>query len=251
MAQASQKENLLNRFNSSISLGGLFRGENRKTTIVLLSTPVILTTFRNYGTKEFYLHHLASGFWLFGNEGLASALYTFSSSLILLGLLPALMIKFVFHEPLSLYGVRLGDWQLGLKAFLILAPIMMALTFPSSRMQSFTAEYPLYKGAGGSPSHFMFYSLLYVVYYVGWEFFFRGYMQFGLGKRLGDWNAILVQTLASCLLHIGKPDAEIYSSILGGIVWGIVVFRTQSLLPALLLHWLLGVSLDAFIIYLK
>ena len=196
------------------------------------------------------MNYLASVFSLFGNKELTSVLYTFSSSLILLGLLPTLMIKFVFHEPLSLYGVRLGDWQWGLKAFLILAPVMMALTFPSSRMGSFTAEYPLYKGAGVSPSNFMFYSLLYIAYYIGWEFFFRGYMQFGLGKRLGDWNAIFVQTLASSLLHIGKPDAEIYSSILGGIVWGMVVFRTRSLLPALLLHWLLGICLDAFIIYL-
>ena len=240
----------MNQFNSSISFGGLFGRENRKAAIILLSTSVILTTFRYYGTKDFYMNYLASVFSLFGNKELTSALYIFFSSLILLGLLPAMMIKFVFNEPLSLYGVRLGDWQLGLKAFLILAPVMMALTFPSSRMESFTAEYPLYKGAGASPSNFVSYSLLYLTYYLGWEFFFRGYMQFGLGTRLGDWNAILVQTLASCLLHIGKPGAEIYSSILGGIVWGMIVFRTRSLLPALLLHWLLGVCLDAFIIYL-
>ncbi len=199
--------------------------------------------------KDFYMDHLAAAFSLYGNEELTSALYTFFSSLILLGLFPALMIKFVFHEPLSLYGVRLGDWQLGLKAFLLLAPVMVALTFPCSRMRSFTAQYPLYQGVGASLSNFVFYSFLYVAYYLGWEFFFRGYMQFGLGKRLGDWNAILVQTLASCLVHIGKPDTEIFSSILGGIVWGMVTFRTQSLLPALLLHWLLGICLDAFIIY--
>jgi membrane protease YdiL (CAAX protease family) len=239
----------LSQFNPS-SLGGFPCRESRKATLILLSTPVILTTFRYYGTKTFYLVHLAPAFSLFGNDELTSALYTFSSSLILLGLFPALMIRFVFHEPLSLYGVRLGDWRLGLKAFLILAPAMMALTFPSSRMESFTAEYPLYKGAGASPSNFMFYSLVYLAHYLGWEFFFRGYMQFGLRNGLGDWNAILIQTLASCLVHIGKPDAEIYSSILGGIVWGMIVLRTRSLLPALLLHWLLGISLDAFIIYL-
>jgi membrane protease YdiL (CAAX protease family) len=200
--------------------------------------------------KDFYLNHLTAAFSLFGDRELTSAFYTFCSSLAFLGILPALMIKFVFHEPLSLYGVRLGDWQFGLKAFLILTPVMVALTYPSSRIESFTAEYPLYKGAGASPFNFMTYSFLYLVYYLGWEFFFRGYMQFGLARRLGDWNAILIQTLASCLLHIGKPDPEIYSSIIGGLVWGMVVFRTRSLLPALLLHWLLGISLDAFIIYL-
>ena len=240
----------MNQFNSSIRFGELFGRENRKTAIILLSTPVILTTFRYYGMKDFYLNHLTASFALFGDRELTSAFYTLSSSLVFLGILPALIIKFVFHEPLSLYGVRLGDWQFGLKAFLLLTPVMVALTYPSSRMESFTAEYPLYKGAGASPFNFMTYSFLYLVYYLGWEFFFRGYMQFGLGRRLGDWNAILIQTLTSCLLHIGKPDPEIYSSIIGGLVWGIVVFRTRSLLPVLLLHWLLGISLDAFIIYL-
>lgn len=227
----------------------LFSRENRKPTIVLLSAPVILTTFRYYGTKDFYLNHLALLFPLFGNGELASALYTFFSSLILLGLLPALTVRFIFHESLSDYGVRLGDWKFGAKAFLILGSVMVALTYPSSRMESFLAEYPLYKGAGASPPIFIAYSLLYLVYYLGWEFFFRGYMQFGLKERLGVANAILVQTLASCLIHIGKPDAEIYSSILAGIVWGMVVFRARSLLPVLLLHWLLGFSLDAFILY--
>ena len=239
----------MNQLNFSIWMSGLFSRENRKPTIILLSAPVILTTFRYYGTKDFYLNHFALAFPLLGNGELASVLYTFSSSLILLGLLPALTVKFIFHESFSHYGVRLGDWKFGAKAFLILGPVMVAFTYPSSRMESFVAEYPLYKGAGVSPSIFIVYSLLYLVYYLGWEFFFRGYMQFGLKERLGDANAILVQTLASCLLHIGKPYAEIYASILGGIVWGMVVFRARSLLPVLLLHWLLGISLDAFIVY--
>ena len=57
-------------------------------------------------------------------------------------------------------------------------------------------------------------------YYLGWEFFFRGFMQFGLRGALGDWNAILVQTLASCLIHIGKPAGEIYGAIVAGLLWG-------------------------------
>jgi membrane protease YdiL (CAAX protease family) len=231
-------------------MSGILSKENRKPTIILLSAPIVLTTFRYYGTKDLYLNHLASTFSLFGNGELASTLYTFSSSLILLGLLPALTVKFIFQESLSVYGLRFGDWKFGVKTFLILAPVMIALTYLSSQIESFTIEYPLYKGAGASPSNFMAYSLFYLLYYLGWEFFFRGYMQIGLRRRLGDWNAILIQTLASCLLHIGKPDTEIFSSILGGIVWGMVVFRTRSLLPALLLHWLLGISLDAFILYL-
>jgi membrane protease YdiL (CAAX protease family) len=76
-------------------------------------------------------------------------------------------------------------------------------------------------------------------------------MQFGLRKALGDWNSILIQTLASCLLHIGKPAGEIYGSIIGALIWGIVAFRAQSILFIILLHWFLGVSLDFFICYMN
>jgi membrane protease YdiL (CAAX protease family) len=59
---------------------------------------------------------------------------------------------------------------------------------------------------------------------------------------------VLVQTLASTLVHIGKPTGELYGAVAGGIVWGIVTFRARSIWPALLLHWLLGISLDYFIL---
>ena len=240
----------MTRWASLTSLDGLFSGENKKSTIILLSAPIILTTFKYFGMKHFYLNHLALTFDILGNIELTSALYTFLGSFLLLGWIPAVIIKFVFHEPLSVYGVQLGDLRFGMKSFLLLAPVMIALAYLSSRMEPFLMEYPLYKGAGSSLLTFSVYALSYLVFYLGWEFFFRGYMQFGLREKLGDWNAILIQTLASCLSHIGKPEGEIFFSIIGGIVWGIVAFRTRSLLFVLLLHWLLGVSLDVSIIYL-
>ena len=66
---------------------------------------------------------------------------------------------------------------------------------------------------------------------------------------LGDGNAILVQTLASCLIHIGKPAGEIYGAIVAGLLWGFIVFRARSLWAVLLMHWALGVSLDFFICF--
>jgi len=75
-------------------------------------------------------------------------------------------------------------------------------------------------------------------------------MQFGLREKFGDWYAVLVQTALSCIVHIGKPDGEIYSSILGALVWGLVAFRSRSLLVPVLTHWVLGVSLDWYISFL-
>ena len=176
VAPSNQKETRMNRFKSILFLDRFFSGENKKSTLILLSAPVILTTFKYFGMKNFYLNHLAQTFVLFGDKELTSALYTFFASFILMGWIPALMIKFVFHEPLSVYGVQLGDIRFGLKFFLLLAPVMIALTYPSSRTEPFLLEYPLYKGASSSLWMFSVYALSYSVFYLGWEFFFRGYM---------------------------------------------------------------------------
>ena len=239
----------MKRFESSISLKGLMSGKNRKPSIILLVAPVLLTIFKYFGSKSFYLQNLSSVFALSNDPQLTGALYAFGSSFVLLGIVPALIVRFVFHEPLSAYGVQLGDTSFGLKAFFVIAPLMIIATYPSSSMPGFVAEYPLNPDAGATPLYFLGHALSYLFFYLGWEFCFRGFMQFGLRDALGDWNAILVTTVVSCLLHIGKPVGETLSSIIGALVWGVVVFRSRSLLCAVLTHWLLGVSLDFFIVY--
>lgn len=240
----------MNRFDSSLSLNGLFSGENKKTSLILLISPVLIIIWKYYGTKAFYLAHLTA--WtVFNNTDWTGATYSFFTGLLLFGLVPILIIKFVFHEPLSLYGVQIGDWKFGWMAVAVMAPVMIALTYPSAKDPQFLAEYPLFKGAGASATIFASHALLYLTYYLGYEMLMRGFIQFGLRSQLGDWNAILVQTAISSLFHIGKPDGEIFSSILGGILWGIVVFRSRSLWYVLTVHWLLGVSLDFFICFAR
>jgi membrane protease YdiL (CAAX protease family) len=72
-------------------------------------------------------------------------------------------------------------------------------------------------------------------------------MQYGLRDSMGSVNALLVQVMASVTVHIGKPTGEIYGSIVGGLIWGILAFRTRSLLSGLLQHALLGILRDWFI----
>jgi membrane protease YdiL (CAAX protease family) len=239
------------RFSNSLSLSGLFSGENRKPTIILLLTPFILTTWKYYCTRTFYLNELASTFVLFNDPQRTAELYTFFSAFVLFGVVPYLIIRFVFKERISSYGLQLGDWRFGLKAFLVLAPIFVMASYSSINNPEFLAEYPLFKGAAASPSVFLSHIFAYLFFYIGWETYFRGFMQFGLRESMGDWQSILVQTAVSCLLHIGKPAGEIYGAIIGAVVWGIMAFRARSIVFIILLHFLLGVSLDFFICYVR
>jgi membrane protease YdiL (CAAX protease family) len=221
------------------STGGLIHSANRRATIILISAPVLGILFVYLGSKPFYFRHLASSFVLGGNAELTAGLFTFASAFILLGLIPALIVKFVFREPLSAYGVRSGDLSFGAKAFAVVAPVMVLLSFSASRMPEFLAQYPLNRVG---------HAIAYLFFYAGWEFGFRGFVQCGLRDEMGDWNAILVQTLASSILHIGKPLGETLGAVLGGLVWGVIAFRSRSLLVPLLTHWVLGLSLDFFIV---
>jgi membrane protease YdiL (CAAX protease family) len=244
-------QNRVGRFDRSLSLSGLFSGDAKKPTIILLLAPLILTTWKYFGTKAFYLSNLTSTFVLFDNPEQTAELYTFFSAFLLFAILPWLIVRVVFHEKISSYGLQLGDWRFGLKAFLILTPIFVIASYTSINDPEFLAEYPLFKGAGSSPSMFLGHAMAYLFFYIGWEVFFRGFMQFGLRDAMGDWNSILVQTALSCIVHIGKPTGEIYSSILGALIWGILAFRTRSIIWGLLVHWFLGVSLDFFICYAR
>ncbi len=236
------------RFDTSISPKGLLTGENRKPTIILLLSALIITTWKYYGTQYFYLSELQDVFVLGGDPGLTSEIYVFASAFVLMGLVPLAVIRLVFRESLRDYGFQLGDQRFGWTAVAIMAPVMILSTIPSASMPDFIREYPIYKGAGESGSAFVNHAFRYLFFYIGWETLFRGFMQFGL-RSLGDWNAILIQTGMSCIAHIGKPAGEIYSSILGALIWGVVVFRCRSLLYVLIVHWLLGVSLDWFIVF--
>ena len=230
------------------SLWGLIRSADRKATIVLISAPVLGILFVYLGSKPFYFRHLASSFVLGGNAEQTAGLFTFASAFVFLGLVPALIVKFVFRESLSTYGVRSGDLSFGWKAFAVAAPVMVLLSLSASRMPEFLAQYPLNRAAGDGPLPFAGHALAYLAFYAGWEFGFRGFVQCGLRDAMGDWNAILVQTAASSILHIGKPFGETLGAILGGLVWGVIAFRSRSLLVPLLTHWVLGLSLDLFIV---
>ena len=230
------------------SVKGLVRSAHRKATVVLVSAPVLGILFVYLGREAFYSRHLASTFVLGGSTELTAGLFTFASAFVLLGLVPALVVKLVFHEPLADYGVRAGDLSFGWKAFAVVAPVMALLGLSASRMPEFLAVYPLNRAAGDGPLPFAGHALAYLAFYAGWEFGFRGFVQDGLSEDLGAWNAILVQTAVSAALHVGKPFGEMLGAVLGGLVWGVIAFRSRSLLVPLLTHWVLGVSLDLFIV---
>lgn len=216
---------------------------NIKPLTILLYTSVALTIFIYYGSAEFFSNNFAA------ENNQSSQYYYFLSSFILLGLIPVLIWKIGFKHSLKRLGLSFGDTKKSLLIIAVGLPLMAVMAYFSAKDPSFLAEYPLYRGLADNRSILPGYILIYSLYYIGWEIYFRGFMLFGLRESYGEPASILIQTIPSCLLHIGKPDGEIFASIIAGIAFGWLVLRCRSIWPIFICHCGLGVFLDLFIIY--
>jgi membrane protease YdiL (CAAX protease family) len=203
------------------------------------------------GQREFFYEHLAPGLFpstLGAEVEWWGTLYQFAGAFVLFFLVPLVLIKFLGGEKLRDLGLGLGDVKLGFWV-VVLGWLVLALPggFSAGGMEDFRAEYPLAKLSVESGSRFVLYQLAYgLLYYVAWEAFFRGFLQMGLRPHIGDVAAILVQTVASTLLHIGKPMGETWAALLAGFLFGALMLRIRSIWPLVLVHWGLGLLTDVF-----
>ena len=182
---------------------------------------------------------------LFASETARVWLYYMYSS-VLFGLVPALVGKVLLRDSFVSYGLRLGDWKFGLVVVVLLLAGFTALCFSMPGvLDDLRAVYPVDKGAMESPLLFLRHALLRVLlFYTAWEFLFRGFLLQGLRGSVSDTTAILISTLPSALWHIGYPSSELYSSVAGGLLFGWLAVRTESLLWPFALHAGIGVITD-------
>ena len=151
---------------------------------------------------------------------------------MLLGVVPAVVVKLLFRERLSDYGVGLGVARRTWWSLALFTPVFLAAAYGASLDPEFLAKFPINPQAGSSPSMFAVHAVTYGLFYLGWEFYFRGFLLFGLRDSLGAVNAVLIQTLASALLHIGSPATESFGAVLGGLLWGALALRIARCCPA-------------------
>lgn len=222
-------------------------GDNRRTSIVLLTSAVCLAAWHLVGNYKFWEQHTTDALSLGLDPAIAAGIWALTVCFLLLGVVPLLVVKFVLREKLSDYGIQLGNLNFGTICFVLVVPLVIVIGYGSAQSPEFRAMYPINPVALTSATALAWHLVGQIFWYAGWEFHFRGFLQHGMKKSCGITTGIWVQTLASMLAHFGKPGAEVFASIVAGVLWGALAWRTRSLLSGYLQHWLLGASLDFFI----
>ena len=180
--------------------------------------------------------------------------------------LPLMVILLGLKAEPSQFGLARGDRRLGLKWALIAWVGMVIVLAIISRLPQFQSQYlygrlsqslagvgPVFSANHVNLRALLYYELAMGFYMFCWEFFFRGFLLFGLQKTwLGTWGAVIFQALLFMLLHwswqpgASKPGLEVLSALPGGIILGILAIRTKSFLYGYIAHWAISATLDIF-----
>ncbi len=220
------------------------RGWERQATVILLTSGLLLMLHRYYSRRSFFRRHFAE---YFSNVPLVeshSYYYWFLTTALTLLLAPVLVAQFGTKERLKDYGFRLGHQKLGWSVtgiawFLMIPVVILAvIVYPP-----FVAKYPLSKVVASSWQAFLLYQLAYGVYMFSWEFFFRGFMLFGLERKFGNYT-LLIQTIPFAVMHYSKPLPEAIGSVIAGVLLGILALETRSFIYGAAIHWLVAMTMD-------
>lgn len=225
----------------------MLTGANRRTTIVLLTSAVCLAAWHLTGNYHFWLQHETDFMSLGFDAKVAAGIWFLIACVLFLGIVPLLVVKFVLRESLADYGIQWGNLTFATICCVLVAPLVIVIGYGSAQSPEFQAMYPINPVAKTSAAALAWHLVGQLFWYAAWEFHFRGFLQHGVAKSNGITTGIWVQTLASTLAHFGKPGAEVFASIIAGVLWGALAWRTRSLLAGYIQHWLLGASLDFFL----
>ncbi|NOZ87219.1 MAG: CPBP family intramembrane metalloprotease [Deltaproteobacteria bacterium] len=216
-----------------------------RAMLALVGGAFFLLAYEYYGSTSFFRTNLYGLFPVRGRfVPIFPYIYWYTSTLLLLALIPLLSWKLMTGRPISGLGLSLGNWKQGLIISAISIMVMLPIVTAAAQLPSFQHKYPLCSNAGSGPLEFLIYESAYMGYFFAWEFFFRGFMLFSLEEAIGGTYAVLVQTVPFALLHVGKPQPEAFASIIAGVALGILALRTRSVLYCALIHGMVALSMD-------
>lgn len=122
---------------------------------------------------------------------------------------------------------------------------MVPLVYLVHDNRAFAAVYPRLDAADTSMELYFLFEGFYLVKWIAWEFFFRGFMLFAFQKDFMR-RSVLISTIPFALMHYGKPELEMASAVIAGLVLCFISLRSRSIWPGVLLHWLVASTMDFF-----
>jgi len=177
--------------------------------------------------------------------------FTKIMGLVIMGIIPFILSFFLLDNPITDLGFIIPDNQLSfsLKTILILSLIAIPIGFFGSKQQKSLAIYPQIRIYDWT-SRSLFISLFgWVIYLLGYEFLFRGFMLLPVADILGFWPAIIVSTVLYSATHLPKGIGEAFGALPLGVLFGIVCLIGDNFWIGFFVHIIMSWSVNLASIY--
>ncbi len=152
-------------------------------------------------------------------------------------LIPLALLIVVYREHPKRYGLTLGNWREGVLWLLGVGVVMGTFLFYFAQTPEMESYYAAVVERQGGIGRTLF---LTAIDLFAWEFIWRGFLLFTFAKYLGIGPALFLQAVPFAFMHLGKPEWETYSTIFGGAGFGLIAWRTRSVLYPWLIHWFIS-----------
>ena len=232
----------MRRKRSRVSAGDTAGGQGRDPVVgwVTLILGIVTTGFLSYYNRQprdfeqYYLVNLALLLWV-----------------------PLVFILVFLRREVADFGMTTGDLRSGLLValllFLLFIPVIVIVA-PTAPFQTYYVAHLRNSGVLDyrgqiDPGRAVFHETVLGFYMFAWEWYFRGFLLFGLKRLMPSIWAALLQAAAFALLHYLKPPIEVASSFFGALLLAGVALRYRSFLPCFFVHWAISASFDATVLY--
>ena len=210
--------------------------KNRLILLLILLSPAIFS-WKMVMNTQFHLadNYLWDYYW--------NQVIYWPMRLIVIACMLFILWKLFYNEQ-SFFGLTVKNFEW--RPYLLMLLVMIPLVAAASTQPDFLRMYPklrevetvLYTVKNKWLYHLL-YELSYGSDFITVELFFRGFLILAFIKIAGK-DAILPMACFYCTIHFGKPLGECISSYFGGLILGIVVYNTRSIVGGLIVH--LGIA---------